>query len=124
MPTGSEAGSIMGASSPGPISSGRAHPHLIWGKERARTGSLQVQPKADPPPKSSMGCRGQWPLQASAVAGEPSGRTFYFRSRLQESGEKKEILWPEWIRTRRGHCVFAGILNGWRQVGANNVGWP
>jgi hypothetical protein len=71
-----------------------------------------------------MGCRGQWPLRASAVAGEPSGRTFYFRSRLEKSGEKKEILWPEWTRTRRGHCVFAGILKGWRQVGANNVGWP
>jgi hypothetical protein len=60
---------------------------------------------------------------AKAVGGESGNGAFPSRTGEMAGGEEV-YLGPEWTRTKRGHEWPAGVLQGWEQMEANDVGWP
>ncbi len=46
-------------------------------------------------------------------------------SRMEVTGAgREEYLGLEWVKGNGGHGEFVGVLHGWGQLKANNIGWP
>jgi hypothetical protein len=73
-------------------------------------------------PENRQGCLSAGRQLTAPAYSKQSDFFFQDESRRRRSGVE-EYLGPKWTRIHGGHQELTGILGGWSQMKANDMGW-